>query len=114
MLWEAGVAESEKFGVAAAFTISDTEVECTRVLLVPVIVSEKVPVVVVVVVVTVMVDVPEPATEAGLKLAVAPLGKPVTLNDTTPVKPPDGVTVTVNAVFAPWLIVCDAGVAETE
>ncbi len=46
-------------------------------------------------VLTVMVDEPEPATEAGLKLAVAPAGRPVALNVTVPVKPPEAVTVAV-------------------
>ena len=39
-------------------------------------------------------DVSVMLTEAGLKLAFAPAGKPVTLNDTRPVNPPDGVAVT--------------------
>ncbi len=34
-------------------------------------------------------------TEAGLKLAVAPAGKPVAVRFTVPVKPADGVTVTL-------------------
>ncbi len=33
------------------------------------------------------VELPEPATEAGLKLPLAPLGNPLTLNVTVPVKP---------------------------
>ena len=41
-----------------------------------------------------MVD-PEPATEAGVKLAVAPEGNPVTLKLTVPVNPLEGVTFTV-------------------
>jgi hypothetical protein len=44
---------------------------------------------------TVIVEEPEPATEAGLKLAVAPLGRPLAENVTVPVKPPEGATVTV-------------------
>jgi hypothetical protein len=39
------------------------------------------------VVLTVKVDVPEPLMEVGLKLAIAPLGKPLTLKLTDPVKP---------------------------
>jgi hypothetical protein len=31
-----------------------------------------------------------------------------------PVKPPDGVTVTVYEVDAPWMTVCDEGEAESE
>jgi len=43
----------------------------------------------------VIVDEPEPVTDGGLKLALEWLGRPVTLNATFPLKPPEGVTVTV-------------------
>ncbi len=33
--------------------------------------------------------------DAGLKLAPAPLGKPLTLRSIAPVNPPDGITVAV-------------------
>ena len=46
-------------------------------------------------VVTVIVVVPDPVTEVGLKLALAPPGNPVTLKVTAPVNPSNGVTVTV-------------------
>ena len=46
-------------------------------------------------VVTVMVEEPEPVTDAGLKLALAKLGKPLALNVTLPANPPEGLTVTV-------------------
>jgi hypothetical protein len=46
-------------------------------------------------VVTVMVDDPEPVTVVGLKLAVAPVGSPLALKLTVPLKPPDGVIVAV-------------------
>jgi len=39
--------------------------------------------------------------EAGLKLAVTPLGSPVTLNATLLEKPPPGVTVMVLVPLAP-------------
>ena len=45
-------------------------------------------------VVTFIVDDPEPLTEAGLKVADAPLGNPLTAKVTLPLKPPVGVTVT--------------------
>jgi len=45
--------------------------------------------------VTVIVVVPDPATEVGLKLALAPPGNPVTLKVTASVNPFNGVTVTV-------------------
>jgi hypothetical protein len=41
-----------------------------------------------------MLEDPEPVTEAGLKVALAPTGNPVALKVTIPLKPPDGVTVT--------------------
>ena len=44
---------------------------------------------------TVSVDVPEPLTDAGLKLGEAPAGNPVALNATLPLKPFCGVTVIV-------------------
>jgi len=42
-----------------------------------------------------MVEEPEVVTEPGLKLALEPAGRPVTLKVTVPVNPPEGVTVTV-------------------
>jgi hypothetical protein len=68
----------------------------------------------VVLVLTERVEEPEPVTEVGLKLALAPAGKPLTLKFTTPVKPPDAVTVAVYEVPAPAVTVCDAGVAAME
>ena len=46
-------------------------------------------------VVTVKVEEPEPATELGEKLAVAPEGNPVTLKLTFPVDPLGAVTLTI-------------------
>jgi hypothetical protein len=43
-------------------------------------------------VVTVIVEEPGPVTEPGLKLALAPLGKPLALNATAALKVPEGVT----------------------
>ena len=62
-------------------------------------------------VLTERVEEPEPVTEVGLKLAVAPAGKPLTLNATEPVNPPDAVTVAVYEVPAPAVTLCEAGVA---
>lgn len=42
--------------------------------------------------------------EAGLKVAVTPLGNPVAANDTLPVNGLTSVTVTVSVPLAPWLI----------
>jgi hypothetical protein len=50
---------------------------------------------VLVLVVTVMVDEPEPVTEVGLKLALAPLGNPLAVKATAPLNPPDPVTEAV-------------------
>ena len=43
----------------------------------------------------VTVDEPDPLTEVGLKLAVAPAGNPPALNATLPVNPLEAVTVAV-------------------
>jgi hypothetical protein len=50
---------------------------------------------VVLAVVTVRVEVPAPVMEAGLKLAVASAGRPLTLSPTLPLKPLIAVVVTV-------------------
>ena len=63
--------------------------------LVAVMVRVEVPVGVELAVLTDRVVDPEPATEAGVKLAVAPEGNPVTLKLTVPVNPLEGVTFTV-------------------
>jgi hypothetical protein len=68
-------------------TLSVTVAVCVSDPLVPLMVRTGLPAGVEADVVTVMVDVPEPVTEAGLKDAVAPAGKPVALRATTPVKP---------------------------
>ena len=54
---------------------------------------------------TVIVVVPEVVTVAGLKEAVAPVGRPLTLNDTVPLKPFEGVTVGTYVVLVPWTMV---------
>jgi hypothetical protein len=64
-----------------------------------------------VVVDTLIVVDPEVVTEVGLNVAVAPAGRPVTLNATFPVNPFTGATVAVYVVPAPGRIVRDAGVA---
>jgi len=79
----------------AAFTTRVTVAECTRLPLVPVIVRVKVPADVVELVETDKVELPEPATEVGVKLPLAPLGNPPTLKATVPVKPFIAVTLAV-------------------
>jgi hypothetical protein len=46
-------------------------------------------------VVTVIVDDPDPLTVVGLKLAVAPVGSPLTVKPVLPLKPFSAVTVAV-------------------
>ena len=83
-----------------------------RLPLVPVIVSVKVPRVVVLSVLTVSVAVAE--VGFGLNVAVAPLGRPLTLSVTAWLKLPEGVTVTPNVVLDPRLTVREAGEADRE
>jgi hypothetical protein len=72
---------------SGAATTSVTAAECDSVPSVPVIVRGYVPVGVVDAVEIVSVEFPEVVIDAGLKLAVAPAGKPLTLRFTVPVKP---------------------------
>ena len=74
-------------------TVSVTVVEWLRLPLVPVMVSGKLPVCGCPPPVTV--SVLELVVDDGLKLALTPWGRPVTLRLTLPVKPPDGAMVTV-------------------
>jgi hypothetical protein len=105
-----GEAESEKLGVAVAFTVSETEVVCVSVPLMPVMVTVDVPVVAVelAVNVTTLVEV------VGFvpKLAVTPEGKPEADKVTLPVKPPEGVTVIVLFPLVPWVTLRLVGEAE--
>lgn len=103
-----------KSGAGAGFTTSVTVVECTRLPLVPVMVNVKVPLGVVLLVVTETVEEPEPLTDAGLKVAFAPAGRPLMLKPTLPANPPDPATVAVYDVPAPAVTVCEAGVAVME
>ena len=58
----------------------------------------------------------EPAVEidAGLKEALAPAGRPLTLSETVPLKLVPAVTVAVNDVPPPCATVCEEGDAESE
>ena len=49
---------------------------------------------------------------AGPKDAVVPVGRPLTEKSTTPENPEIGVTVTVEVVFPPWVIVTVFGLAD--
>jgi hypothetical protein len=102
-------------GGGGAVTTSATVVEWTNAPSAPVIVKVYVPAGVAVVVLTVRVELPEPPViDEGTKLALAPVGNPLTLRLTVSVKPPLGVIVAVYEVPLPAWTVCEAGVAVME
>jgi hypothetical protein len=96
-----GDAESEKFGLAVAFTVNEIDVVCVNEPDVPVIVTVEVPVVAV----ELAVNVTELVEVVGLvpKLAVTPDGRPDADKLTLPVNPPEGVTVIVLLPLLPWV-----------
>ena len=57
---------------------------------------------------------PEPVTEAGTNVPVAPVGKPLTVKATAELNPFAPVTVGVNVVLPPWITVCELGEAVSE
>ncbi len=57
-------------------------------------------------------DVPDFVTEAGLKLVLTPVGTPVAESETTPLNPPDAVTVTTAYPLKPCS--SDPELGETE
>jgi hypothetical protein len=61
----------------------------------------------------VSVEEPPGVTEAGLKVAVTPAGRPEADRFTVSVSPPIAVVVTVVADGLPWAAVPDDGLAET-
>ena len=79
----------------ALVTTSVTLTECATGPLVPLMVRGYVPAGVEPVVVTLSVVVPDVGTDAGLKDAVAPDGRPLTVKSTVPVNPVPAVTVAV-------------------
>src|ERR1700676_1679756 len=92
-VWEAGVADSVKSG--ADVTLRGRVVEGGREQLVPVRVSVKLPKGVLVFVVTVRVELAPAATEVGLNEAVAPVGRPLALKLSEPLKPLTALVLTV-------------------
>ena len=50
----------------------------------------------------------------GLKLALVPLGSPLALKVTNPVKPPVEVMLMAKLVLPPWITARLAGLAESE
>ena len=89
--WLDGDAPTMKSG--GAVTTSVAVVVCVKLPLAPVIVSVYVPTGVLVLVVTESVD--EVVAGFGVKLPVAPAGRPLAVNATWPVNPLIGVTATV-------------------
>jgi hypothetical protein len=63
---------------------------------------------------TVSVDAPPAVTEAGLKLAVAPAGRPLALRLTVCALPLSTAVLIVAVPLLPWAIVTLAGLAEIE
>ena len=55
---------------------------------------------------------PDPETDEGVNVTVAPDGRPVTLKSTVPVNPEAGVTVAVYAALCPGITARDDGVAD--
>ena len=107
----AGEAESEKSGVATAFTVRETEVVWVSVPEVPVMVTADVPVVAVALAAKVTTLLPV----VGLvpNDAVTPEGKGDVDKVTLPVNPPEGVTVIVLLPLPPCAIVTLVGDAES-
>ena len=105
-------ADSEKSGVAAAFTVRVIAVVCVRLPDVPVMVTVAVPVVAVplAVKVTVLLVVVLP----GLNDAVTPLGSPEADKLTLPVNPFTGLTVIVLVPLPPWVTDTLVGEADSE
>ncbi len=81
--------------VVGECTVKFTLVACDKLLLSPVMVSVEVAAGVEFAVAMLSVELPEPVTEVGLKLALAPVGSPIALRATLPLKPFCGVTETV-------------------
>ncbi len=105
-----GEADNVKFAAVEAFTVRLIEVVWVKPLDVPVTVTVAVPVAAVLLAVSV--NTLEEVAGFGLKDAVTPLGKPVAEKVTLPVKPFDGVIVTVLVPLVPCVIVTLLGDAE--
>jgi hypothetical protein len=106
-----GEADSEKFGVAVAFTVKEIDVVWLSVPDVPVIVTEDVPVVAVELAVKVTTLLP--VVGFVPKLAVTPEGRADVESVTDPVKPPLGVTVIVELPLLPCVTVKLLGEADS-
>ena len=94
-------------------TFNVTGTDCTTAPSVPLMVNVESPVAVTPAVFNVKVDVPvPPVIVVGLKLAVAPVGSPVTVRATSPVSPLNAALLTEYVVFPPMITACVAGVAD--
>ena len=107
-----GVTVTPPVPVTTGFTVRDIVVVCVSVPLTPVIVTVAAPRGAVLDAVKVRVLVP--VVETGLKAAVTPVGSPLALRATTPVNPPEGVTVIVLLLVPPCATVALAGLADKE
>jgi hypothetical protein len=109
-----GVADRVKSGTGAAFTASVTVLVRVWFPLMPVIVSVELPAGVLLEVVTFNVASPAPATEAGVKVALALAGSPDTDRSTVSANPFSAAIVAVYDVPAPCVNVRELGVADIE
>ena len=105
-----GEADKVKFAAVEAFTVRLIEVVWVKPLDVPVTVTVAVPVAAVLLAVSV--NTLEEVAGFGLKDAVTPVGKPEAEKVTLPLKPFDGVIVTVLVPLVPCAIVTLLGAAE--
>jgi len=105
-----GEADKVKFAAVEAFTVRLIEVVWVKPLDVPVTVTVAVPVAAVLLAVSV--NTLEEVAGFGLKDAVTPVGKPEAEKVTLPLKPFDGVIVTVLVPLVPCVIVTLLGAAE--
>jgi hypothetical protein len=104
---DCGLTLTVKSGVAFTTTVAFTE--WLRVPLVPVIVSGYVPAGPLAAVAILNVDEPEPVTDAGVNVGVAPAGSPLTAKLTVPVNALSALVLIVKPIDEPAYTVCDCG-----
>ncbi len=111
MVWDGGTADISKSGSTGLLTVRVTVVVLDRLPLAPVTVSVYVPGGVSTVVITVKVDAKFGDPFVGLKVEVAPDGKPETDNATVEGEPLTRFAITVKVAVSPAFMVWDAVVA---